>query len=61
MQSFLTEMKIDCKTVEQPAFACPPVFLLTVAPIEKGPLFFKIGHLTGYRWCLQFSRQWFHN
>jgi hypothetical protein len=61
MHSFLTEIKTDCKAVEQPESGCLTVFLRTAAPNEKGPKFFKIGHLTDNKWCLKFSHEMFNN
>jgi hypothetical protein len=55
-------MKIDCKAVEQPEYGCPGgVSFEPLSPMKKAHDFFKIGHLTGYRGCLPFSRQYFHN
>jgi len=54
-------MKIDCKAVEQPESEWVGCFLESLRRIEKAYDFFKIGHLTGNKWCLAFSHEMFHN
>jgi hypothetical protein len=37
------------------------VFFEPLRRMKKAYDYFKIGHLTGNKWCLEFSHEMFHN